>query len=150
MLRVTLLEPRTLHQPGKLRTCQRTITFLRFRFWESMKNAELYLLCMQSSAACPQASDRIWCSGRLRILPPSSCWPGLRGISKAGTRMGRVRWCCPLVKISVETALDVRLPLSGEASLPHIAYEKLGSPLVSLPSHLALPSVRFTIVPGRK
>jgi hypothetical protein len=36
--------------------------FLLLPFLESMKNAKLYVLCLQSSAASPQASDQIWCS----------------------------------------------------------------------------------------
>ena len=65
MRRVTSLEPRTPHQPGKLGTCQRTIVFLLLLFPQSIKNTKLYLFCLQSSAAAPQAPDQIWCSRRI-------------------------------------------------------------------------------------
>jgi hypothetical protein len=41
---------------------------LLFLFWESTKNAKVYLLLMQSSAAAPQASDRIWCKRAMPAL----------------------------------------------------------------------------------
>jgi len=95
-----LLESRTPHQPGKLRTCQRTIMFLLFLFWESMKNARVYLLYMQSSAGPAQATDRIWCkpakanSGAVRRSRCSACVT-LQAHHKAATyahsRMCKIR-----------------------------------------------------------
>jgi hypothetical protein len=45
-----------------LRNCQRTIPFLLFLILQSTKTARLYLTYFQSSAAHPQAGDRILCS----------------------------------------------------------------------------------------
>ena len=95
--RVTSLEPRTPHQPGKLRTCQRTIIFLLLLFLQSIKNTKLYLLCLQSSAAAPQAPDQIWCSRRIARPPQLAPSATFRGFSLSdpdcGHKSRRVSWC---------------------------------------------------------
>jgi hypothetical protein len=48
-----------------LRNCQRTIPFLLFLILQSTKSARLYLIYFQSSAAHPQAGDRILCNPAL-------------------------------------------------------------------------------------
>jgi len=42
--KVTLLDPRTPHQPENLRNCQRTIMVLRLLFFRSMEKTKLYVL----------------------------------------------------------------------------------------------------------
>ncbi len=60
--RVTSLEPRTPHQPEKLKKLSKNDLVVRFLFLESTKTSRLYPVYFQSSAARPQAGDRIWCS----------------------------------------------------------------------------------------
>jgi len=55
MRRVTWLEPRTPHQPGKLQKLSKNKSLLLLSFSESTEKAALYLLKNQSSAGRPQA-----------------------------------------------------------------------------------------------
>jgi hypothetical protein len=55
MRRVTWLEPRTPHQPGKLQKLSKNGFVLLLSFSESTQKAALYLLKNQSSAGRPQA-----------------------------------------------------------------------------------------------
>jgi hypothetical protein len=61
---VTKLEPRTLHQPEKLKKLSKNDLVVLLLNLESMKTAQLYLIYFQSSAARPQAGDRILCNPR--------------------------------------------------------------------------------------
>ena len=56
------LQSRTRHQPENLGNCQRTIVVLPEARAKSRKNAGLYLLCFQSSAARPQARAKKLCN----------------------------------------------------------------------------------------
>ena len=60
---VTSLEPRTPHQPEKLRSCQRTILLYSFYSSGQWKIRVCKYICFQSSARRSQGCDRIWCSG---------------------------------------------------------------------------------------
>jgi hypothetical protein len=57
MSKVTTLEPRTLHQPGKLQKLSKNEFVLRLLFLESIKMTGLYVLSVQASAARPQAGE---------------------------------------------------------------------------------------------
>jgi len=61
MLRVTALEPRTPHQPEKLKKLSKNDLVVLLLFLESMKRSRFYLIYFQRSAAHPQAGDRILC-----------------------------------------------------------------------------------------
>jgi hypothetical protein len=61
MLRVTELEPRTPHQPEKLKKLSKNDLVVLLLFLESIKTTRLYLIYFQSSAAHPQPGDRILC-----------------------------------------------------------------------------------------
>jgi len=58
---VTQLEPRTPHQPEKLKKLSKNDLVVLLLILQSMKSAQIYLIYFQRSAACPQAGDRIWC-----------------------------------------------------------------------------------------
>jgi hypothetical protein len=55
MQRVTKLEPRTPHQPGKLQKLSKNEFVVLLSFLESIKKVAFYLLRNQSSAGRPQA-----------------------------------------------------------------------------------------------
>src|ERR1700727_2602467 len=59
--RVTSLEPRTPHQPEKLKKLSKNDLVLLFLILESIKTLRVYVIYFQSSAGSPQAGDRIWC-----------------------------------------------------------------------------------------
>jgi len=61
MLKVTELEPRTPHQPEKLKKLSKNDPVVLFLIFESMKRVRLYLIHFQWSAGRPQAGDRILC-----------------------------------------------------------------------------------------
>jgi len=61
--KVTELEPRTLHQPEKLKKLSKNDTVLLFLISESMKSVRLYVAYFQWSAGRPQAGDRKLCRG---------------------------------------------------------------------------------------
>ena len=61
--RVTELEPRTPHQPEKLKKLSKNDFVLRLLNFKSTKSRRLYLIYFQSSAAGSQACDRNWCNG---------------------------------------------------------------------------------------
>jgi hypothetical protein len=63
MLRVTQLEPRTLHQPEKLKKLSKNDPVVLLLVLESMKSVCFYLIYFQWSAGRPQACDRILCNG---------------------------------------------------------------------------------------
>jgi len=88
MLRVTELEPRTPHQPEKLKKLSKNDPVVLFLILESMKSVRFYLIYFQWSAGRPQAGDRIlcrWCSkfaqkaGGARVF-------AMLGESEAGAR----------------------------------------------------------------
>ena len=90
MLRVTQLEPRTLHQPEKPKKLSKNDPLVLFLFLESIKSARLYLIHFQSNAGRPQPGDRILCSltkqFRLEITQDTSFrdWrTGHRGVPQA-------------------------------------------------------------------
>src|SRR5438477_3704960 len=66
--KVTSLEPRTPHQPEKLRSCQRTILLYSFYFFSQRKICVCKYTCFQSSARRPQAYDRKLCSQHRHLL----------------------------------------------------------------------------------
>jgi hypothetical protein len=123
MRRVTSLEPRTPHQPGKLGTCQRTSMFLLLPFIQSIKNTKLYLLCLQSSAAAPQAPDQIWCSrrvaGPLQLAPSAT----FRGFSLSdpdcGYKSRRVASCGKCGGIGVGRGFTPDLGSAGNKPVVH-------------------------------
>jgi hypothetical protein len=55
--KVTLLEPRTPHQPGKLQKLSKNEFVLLLLFLESMEMTRLYVLCQQASARRPQRGE---------------------------------------------------------------------------------------------
>ena len=61
MLRVTELEPRTPHQPEKLKKLSKNDPVVLLIISESIKRVRLYLIYFQWSAGRPQAGDRILC-----------------------------------------------------------------------------------------
>jgi hypothetical protein len=63
MSKVTTLEPRTPHQPGKLQKLSKNEFVLLLLFLESMEMTRLYVLCRQASAGRPQA-------GELNVVQP--------------------------------------------------------------------------------
>ena len=67
MLRVTQLEPRTPHQPAKLKKLSKNDLVVRFLNFPSIKRVRVYLVYFQASAGCPQEGDRILCSGSKRF-----------------------------------------------------------------------------------
>src|SRR5271155_3376889 len=64
MLRVTELEPRTPRQAEKLKKLSKNDFVVLLLNFESTERWRLYLIYFQSSAARPQADDRILCSRR--------------------------------------------------------------------------------------
>jgi hypothetical protein len=64
MLRVTSLEPRTLHQPEKLKKLSKNDPVVLFLISESTKRMLFYLIWFQSDAGHPQEGDRILCNSR--------------------------------------------------------------------------------------
>jgi hypothetical protein len=62
MWRVTQLEPRTPHQPEKLKKLSKNDLVVLLLNFESTKRARLYVVYFQSSAGRPQAGDRILCN----------------------------------------------------------------------------------------
>jgi hypothetical protein len=64
---VTELEPRTPHQPEKLKKLSKNDLVLRFLILESIKTSQFYPLYFQSSAGRPQVGDSIWCSESLQF-----------------------------------------------------------------------------------
>jgi hypothetical protein len=67
MLRVTSLEPRTPHQPEKLKKLSKNDLVVLLLLSESMKRWRVYLIYFQSSAASPQPGDRILCSEKKKF-----------------------------------------------------------------------------------
>jgi hypothetical protein len=59
---VTQLEPRTQHQPEKLKKLSKNDLVVLLLILKSTKSTRLYLIYFQLSAACPQQGDRIWCN----------------------------------------------------------------------------------------
>jgi hypothetical protein len=62
MLRVTQLEPRTLHQPEKLKKLSKNDPVVLLLISESTKRVLFYPVYFQADAGRPQAGDRILCS----------------------------------------------------------------------------------------
>jgi len=62
MLRVTQLEPRTPHQPAKLKKLSKNDLVVLLLNFPSIKRVRVYLVYFQLSAGHPQAGDRILCS----------------------------------------------------------------------------------------
>jgi hypothetical protein len=62
MWRVTQLEPRTPHQPVKLKKLSKNDPVVLFLNFESMKSVWVYPVYFQSSAGRLQEGDRILCS----------------------------------------------------------------------------------------
>ena len=72
--KVIALEPRTPHQPEKLKKLSKNESVVLLLFLESTKSMRFYLVCFQPSARRPQACDRIWCRSALQ-----DCAKGLLG-----------------------------------------------------------------------
>jgi len=74
MQRVTWLEPRTPHQPGKLQKLSKNEFVLLLSFLESIKKTLFYLLENQSSAGCPQppAAFPVQCVKMIALFSASS------------------------------------------------------------------------------
>jgi hypothetical protein len=83
MLRVTQLEPRTLHQPEKLKRLSKNDPFVLLLILESMKSVRVYLIYFQSSAGCPQAGDRILCRPRKLFRTEGKRGAGFRDARRA-------------------------------------------------------------------
>jgi hypothetical protein len=64
MLRVTALEPRTPHQPEKLKKLSKNDSVVLLLVLESTKSVHFYLIYFQWSAGRPQAGDRNLCRWR--------------------------------------------------------------------------------------
>ncbi len=60
--RVTELEPRTLHQPEKLKKLSKNDLVVLLLNLQSTKSTRVYLICFQLSAGRPQAGDRNLCN----------------------------------------------------------------------------------------
>ena len=65
--KVIALEPRTPHQPEKLKKLSKNNPVVRFLFFSSTKFRVRNYLYFQSSAARPQAPDRIWCNAPIQF-----------------------------------------------------------------------------------
>jgi hypothetical protein len=68
-VKVTSLEPRTPHQPEKLKKLSKNDLVVLLLNFESMKSERVYLFYFQLSAGGSQAGDRIWCSAPRGNLP---------------------------------------------------------------------------------
>jgi hypothetical protein len=68
---VTLLEPRTPHQPDKHQKLSKNSVFLLLLFLESIKKRSVYLLILQSSAASPQAIEPVMVQRTIFGCPPA-------------------------------------------------------------------------------
>ena len=66
---MTGLEPRTPHQPEKLKKLSKNDPVVLFLISKSIESVRFYLICFQSSAGGPQGGDRILCTGKDQILP---------------------------------------------------------------------------------
>jgi hypothetical protein len=86
MLRVTALEPRTPHQPEKLKKLSKNDLVVLLLFLESMKRSRLYLIYFQRSAGRPQAGDRILCKWRRAIRAKGKLDAGFRHTDKGRER----------------------------------------------------------------
>jgi hypothetical protein len=75
---VTQLEPRTLHQPEKLKKLSKNDSVVLLLISESMKRVRLYLLYFQWSASRPQAGDRILCRRKKRFRAEGRRGTGFR------------------------------------------------------------------------
>ncbi|MGA7895463.1 MAG: hypothetical protein WCA49_19760, partial [Candidatus Sulfotelmatobacter sp.] len=76
---------RTPHQPEKFKKLSKNDLLVLLLTFESMKRARLYLVYFQSSAARPQAGDRILCSG------PSHFVQTAHGVETFGGQTGAAR-----------------------------------------------------------
>ena len=63
--KVTRLEPRTPHQPEKLKKLSKNDSVVLLLCFPSTKNHACNPMYFQSSAARPQADDRNWCRSRI-------------------------------------------------------------------------------------
>ena len=88
MLRVTELEPRTPHQPEKLKKLSKNDSVLLFLILESMKTARLYVIYFQSSAGCPQEGDRILCRAESNFSQRTG---GIRIFAMPGSSDARIK-----------------------------------------------------------
>jgi hypothetical protein len=79
MLRVTQLEPRTPHQPEKLKKLSKNDSVVLLLIFESMKTVRFYLFYFQWSAGGPQEGDRILCRRTKRFRPQGRWGAGFRG-----------------------------------------------------------------------
>jgi hypothetical protein len=75
---VTQLEPRTLHQPEKLKKLSKNDLVVLLLEFESMKSVRLYLIYFQWSAGRPQAGDRILCRWRRQFRAEGKRGAGFR------------------------------------------------------------------------
>jgi hypothetical protein len=66
-VRVTQLEPRTPHQPEKLKKLSKNDLVVLLLIFMSIKSARFYLICFQLSAGRPQEGARILCRRKGRI-----------------------------------------------------------------------------------
>jgi len=85
---VTQLEPRTPHQPEKLKKLSKNDLVVRLLILQSMKSAPIYLIYFQRSAACPQAGDRIWCIRQNDFTQKGRQDAGFRDSGSAGSNEG--------------------------------------------------------------
>ena len=85
-LSVTQLEPRTLHQPEKLKKLSKNDPVVLFLILESIKSVRIYPVYFQSSAGGPQRGDRKWCSETGRFCAERKPVAGFRrcGLSEGG------------------------------------------------------------------
>jgi hypothetical protein len=99
MLRVTSLEPRTLHQPEKLKKLSKNDLVVLFLISESTKRVRFYLMYFQLDAGRPQEGDRILCSGRKRFRAEGRRGAGFRDVDQNGAGIAGFRGASSNVKI---------------------------------------------------
>ena len=91
MSKVTTLEPRTPHQPGKLQKLSKNEFVLLLSFLESIKMPEVYVLYQQASARHPQPGElNVVQRGRNGCLRASGTLI-FAGIQSAVPKIGRFR-----------------------------------------------------------
>ena len=81
---VTQFEPRTPHQPEKLKKLSKNDLVVLLLFLESMKSVGVYLIYFQRSAAGSQVGDRNWCSSTRWIRAEGGLDAGFRDQGRLG------------------------------------------------------------------
>ncbi len=103
---MTRLEPRTQHQPGKLQKLSKNDAVLRSPKKKSTVFVQVYLLCFQWSAGCPQGYAEKWCRRRRERRVESRAGCAIGGFAQGGSRMFGAPDENANVKKPAETALE--------------------------------------------